>query len=116
MAKSIRFVREVFCHDEYADTRPDKAHITVSPELAKRILTLAQAVKKLNVYKVVEFDYTPKWKEQGVKDPDWHVDCVTLNVTNDDFFWDGYIKHTNIAIESANITLAELKKKMGRAG
>lgn len=116
MAKSIRFVREVRCGDEYADVRPDKAHITVSPELAKRILSLAKEVKRLGVYKVVEFDYTPDWKEQGVKEPDWSIDCVTLNVTDEGFFWDAYIKHTNILLETERVTLADLKKKMRGAG
>lgn len=106
-----KFIREVHCCDEYCDTRPDKVVIAIDERLAQRILKLARQVKRLDVYKIVQFDYTPDWKETGVKNPDWHVDCVTLDVTNDNFHWSSYIKHTNILLETEGISIKDLIKK-----
>ena len=106
-----RFIRKVTTSNEYVDSRPDKATIDIDERLAKRILRLARQVKRLGVYKISEFDYTPDYLETGVKNPDWHVDCVILEVSDDHFHWSALIKHTNIELLTQAIYIKELLKK-----
>jgi hypothetical protein len=108
--KTKRFVRTVYTTDDCYDNHPDKAYITIHETLAKRILRFNKEVLRLKAYKMVEFNYTVKWKETGVKEPDWRVDCCTLNVSDIDFRWDCYLKDTNILLETDSISIANLRK------
>jgi len=36
------------------------------------------------------------------------MECNTLNVTDDDFFWSGYYKHTDVRWETDTVRLAVL--------
>jgi hypothetical protein len=106
-----RFIREVTTSHEFCDTRPDQATIDIDERLAKRILRLNKAVKRLGVYQITEFDYTPDWAETGIKEPDWRVDCSILEVSDDHFHWSALIKHTNIELLTNAIYIKELLKK-----
>ena len=110
-AKTARFFRDVYCNDEYTDSRPDKATIVIDERLARRILKFARLVKRLGVYQIQEFDYTPDWYESGVQEPDWRLDCVTLDVADDHFKWTGLIKHTSIEVSTNAIYIKDLLKK-----
>lgn len=110
-SKTVRFTRNVNCNDDYTDTRPDKVVIPVDENFATRILQLAKTVERLGVYQIVDFDYTPNWKQSGVKEPDWTVDCVTIHVMDDCFNYTALIKHTNIELISERVYLADLRKR-----
>ena len=112
-------ILDVSIYNEYA-TGPEVAVIQIGNELATRILRLAEAVKQLGVYKVSLFDYTPEYfvrdheseDENAYKEPDdpceCRVECVTLNVTDSDFFWSGILKHTDIRFETDSVPLTDL--------
>ena len=106
-----RFKRNVFCNDEYCDTRPDKVTIDIDEKLARRILRLNKAVIRLGVYQIQEFNYTPDFREAGVKVPDWRLDCVILEVSDCIFRWTALIKHTSIEVFIDGISITELLKK-----
>ena len=109
MAKSIRFVRNVISESDYDET-PDKAYISLDENLVKRILMLSRKAKKLGVYKITEFDYTPTFR------PDTRLEYLCLNVMADGFFWDGCIKHTSVSLETDYITIEDLKAKIALKG
>lgn len=104
MAKTIRFVREVRTVSDYGEI-PERAYITLDVGQVKRILRLSEQVRKLGVYKIVEFDYTPTFR------PDARIEYLCLNVTEDGFFWDGGIKHTSVMFETKEISIEELRGK-----
>ncbi|MDA8430559.1 MAG: hypothetical protein M0T70_15000 [Geobacteraceae bacterium] len=43
-----------------------------------------------------------------LKEFEGRMECNTLNVTDDDFFWSGYYKHTDIRWETDTVRLAVL--------
>jgi len=110
-AKTARFIREVTTGHEFCDSRPDKATVTIDERFAKRILRLAKLVKRLGVYQITEFNYTPDFYETGVKEPGWTLDCVILEVSDDHFHWSALIKHTSIEVLTTAIYIKDLLKK-----
>jgi hypothetical protein len=112
-------ILDISISNEFA-TGPDVAVVQICDGLAARIIKLAEAVKQLGVYKVSLFDYTPDYfvrdyeseDENAYKEPEdpnsCRVECVTLNVTDSDFFWSGILKHTDTRFETASVPLAEL--------
>lgn len=117
---------EVYVYDEYIDTRPERAEITITPKLIERVLELSDAVKNVKAFQIQEIDYSPDWlcekyekDDDGTGDPEYvewedgSMDTVMLNVSDDDFRWKGWIKHTNILVETESIFISnmlELKK------
>jgi len=111
MTLKAKFIRGVSCMDEYCDNRPDKVTIEIDERRARRILRYSRLVKRLGVYQITEFDYTPHFRETGVRKPDWSVDCVILEVSNDHFHWLALIKHSSIELLTQAITIKSLLKK-----
>ena len=117
----LEMVLDVSIYNEYA-TGPEVAIVQISDVLAARILKLAEAVKQLGVYKVSLFDYTPDYfvrdyeseVENAYKEPDdpcdCRVECVTLNVTDSDFYWSGILKHRDIRFETDSVPLTDLMR------
>jgi len=112
-------ILDVSIYNEYA-TGPEVAVVQIDDELAARIVKLAEAVRQLGVYKLSMFDYTPDYfvrdheseDENAYEEPedpyDCRVECVTLNVTDSDFFWSGILKHTDIRFETDSVPLTDL--------
>jgi len=105
------FKRKIMCSDDYYN-HPDTMTVDISKEDAERILMLSKEVKRLKIYKIVDFDYSPEFSKSGVDDPDWRMDCVTINITDREFFYRANIKHTNVDVESEGIRIVTLKKRM----
>jgi hypothetical protein len=118
----IKKILEVHIGSEF-DHGPEVAVVEITTTLDARIRQLAAAAKVLGVYKVSEFnsspdfflrDYdavendgpiayrTPEDEEEGNT---CRAECVTLNVTADDYYWSGYVKHTNIRWETDTVPL-----------
>lgn len=109
----VKRILDISVYDEYLDEKPSSAEIVITPEFVERVKELNEAVKKLEVYKIVEFDYRPDWfyEDENEKIVPWEegtIDTVMLNVSSDDIMWSGYIKHTSILIETGSISLSEL--------
>ena len=114
-------ILDVSIYNEYA-TGPEVAVVQIDDELAARIVKLAEAVRQLGVYKLSMFDYTPDYfvrdheseDENAYKEPEdpceCRVECVTLNVTDSDFFWSGILKHSDIRFETDSVPLTDLMR------
>jgi len=91
---------------------PDAAEIVITMEFIERVLQLRKAIMELKVYKIAEFDYTPKYlTEDGnnnYKSWDGRMDTVMLNVTEESIYWSSYIKNTSARTETLSIKLSEL--------
>jgi hypothetical protein len=94
---------------------PVLAVIDITPELAERIRALAHVVTDLNVYKIEELNYAPEWysdfeetDDEPVPGAPVQVDCVTLNVTNEEYWWEAYLPDTQITCRTDTLTIADL--------
>jgi len=118
----IKKILEVHIGSEF-DHGPEVAVVEITSTLDARIRQLAAAAKVLGVYKVSEFNCFPDFflrdydaeEEDGpiaYRTPEYEdeenacrVECVTLNVTADDYYWSGYVKHTNVRWETDTVPL-----------
>lgn len=108
---------------------PEVAVVEITPALDARIRQLAAAARALGVYKIAEFDSSPDiflrdyeaeeddgtiaYREPADEEEEkaCRVECVTLNVTPGDYFWSGYVKHTDIRWETDTIPLEAIEKE-----
>jgi hypothetical protein len=109
--KPVKFTRNVFCTDDYA-SYPSKAIITLTKEDATRILELSGEVNRLGVYNIscaasgmIHFC----GKDSDLDEP-WRMDYKTLNVADDDFYFEADI-HNSCEVSTAFISIKDLKRK-----
>jgi hypothetical protein len=89
------------------------AQITVGRELATEILRLAQIVKSNGLYRVEKFSYNTGWvNAQGAEEL---TDSDCLNVSESQFWWTAYIKHTSSGVGTEKIEIADLAAHYGIA-
>lgn len=97
----------------------DFAVIELNEARINRIRKLSAVVRDLEVYRISEFsndcefmvaDYEADLENRkfAMKEFEGRTECNTLNVTNNDFFWSGYYKHTSVRWESASVPLTAL--------
>ena len=114
-----RLIIPVRDHSEYFTDNADYVVIDLDVMLMARIRTLAAAVRDLRVYKVVEFNYagdfmTADWDAEpddgkvALKEFEGGMECNTLNVTDSNFFWSGFYKHTDVRWETDSVPLTAL--------
>ena len=119
-------ILEVYIGSEF-DHGPEVAVVEITSTLDARIRQLAAAAKVLGVYKISEFDASPAFflrnydaegddgsiayrtPEDEDEENACRAECVTLNVTNDDYYWSGYVKHTNVRWETDTVPLKPVK-------
>ncbi len=122
----IQKILEVHIGSEF-DHGPEVAVVEITSTLEARIRQLAAAAKVLGVYKVSEFngsldfflrDYDAEEEDGPIayrtpEDEDeenaCRVECVTLNVTANDYYWSGYVKHTNVRWETETVPLGPVE-------
>lgn len=99
----------------------DYAVIELIAERINRIRNLSAVVRELDVYSISEFNYDcefavadyegdPENGKVPTKQFEGRMECTTLNVTDCNFFWTGYYKHTSIRWESESVPLSALGK------
>lgn len=103
---TTRFRVGVHAVSDHLDDHPEEVSVTLSRRDAARILYLAKEVKRLGLYKVVEWDGTPNWEKDG-----FQPECQALNVTEEYFYYDCFPKHCNIAVETNTIDLKKLRER-----
>lgn len=114
-----RLIIPVHDNSEFFSDNADYAIIDLDAATIERIKALSAAVRYLKVYKVSEFDndcdfMTADWDAEpdngkvALKEFEGRMECNTLNVTDDDFFWSGYYKHSDIRWETDTVRLAVL--------
>lgn len=107
-------VVEAHIESESADDF-DHARINIYRGLAKRILHLAAIARHEDVAFIHDWNYDPELlkadyeDEDKLKEVEVSIDTEQLVVTKDDFWWEGYIKHTDIHWSTDRITLEELR-------
>jgi len=100
----------------------DYAVIELNPDRIDRIRKLSVVVRQMKVYRISEFNYDcefmvadyeadPEHGKVALKEFEGRTECNTLNVTDNDFFWSGYYKHTSVRWESASVSLKVLKEE-----
>lgn len=105
--------------NEFYDKTADHAVIELSHKAIAHIKQLAEAVKSLRVYKITEFynicDFTvTDWEadpDNGkipMKEFEGATELVTLNVTDDGFYWTGLYKHTDVRWSTETVPLTAL--------
>jgi hypothetical protein len=119
-------ILEIHVGSEF-DRGPEVAVVEITEKLTARIRQLALAAKALGVYKIAEFDCSPDfylrddeveedgpiaYREPADEDEEkaCRTECVTLNVTPEDYFWSGLVKHTSIRWETEPVSLSEPNK------
>lgn len=124
--KFFSYLIKVHILDENCDEGPTHAIIYFTPAYIKRILHLSHVVAKLKAAYIADYDNSPDWLTLDESSDDmegiyikakelseWdggRIDCVHLSVFNDTLSWKGYIKHTNILIETESINISNLKQ------
>lgn len=119
----MKKILEIHINNEFVEG-PEVAVIEIDDKLQSRIQQLASAAKILDVYSVREFNgypelfmrdhdneeetIIPRPPEDGDEEMTCRVECVTLNVTSSDFYWSGYVKHTDIRFETETVSLNDL--------
>lgn len=83
---------------------PTSALVLLTPAQRARIRQLAQAVAELDCFCVEEFNYAPDWFGTD----DTRIDTCRLVVTREDFWWEGMLKHTSVAIQTDRTAVADL--------
>jgi len=116
-----KLILKVSTNNDFYDNSADYAVIELDDSVIAEIKKLAQAVRELNIYKAVKFDYSPKmrvvdWEIEAMEDGlealadfDGRTECDCLNVTDTSFFWSGFYKHTNVRWETSLVEIAELE-------
>lgn len=90
--------------------------------MAKQIRLMRDAVKSCKCYSMEMFDYVPDFMvpvdrdeevEDGqipiLKEWDGRIECECLVVKNDEFFWNGLFKHTDVRYETEAISIKEIR-------
>ena len=114
-----RLIIPVHDNSEFFSDNADYATIDLDATFIERIKSLAAAVRDLKVYKVSEFSnccdfMTADWDAEPdngkvfLKEFEGRMECNTLNVTDDDFFWSGYYKHTDVRWETDTVLIKSL--------
>jgi hypothetical protein len=61
-------------------------------------------------FMAADYEADPENGKVALKEFEGRTECNTLNVTDNDFFWSGYYKHTSVRWESASVSLEVLKE------
>jgi hypothetical protein len=123
MASSTTYRTAVRSGDEFADI-PAVAEFTVDQETAQEIIRLAGIVKSNGLYKVEKFDcracylrydseHDPEDAEDAGEANEIRTEADRLNVSDTEFWFSGYIKHTAVEIESEQQQIDDLCKHLG---
>ena len=108
-------------NSEFFAEAADYAVIELSAESSDRIRKLSVVVRQMKVYRISEFNYDcdfmvadyeadPENGKVAMREFEGRMECNTLNVTDNNFFWSGYYKHTSVRWESASVPLSVLKE------
>jgi hypothetical protein len=122
----IVYTLQVITNNEYADEYPTHARVVLDDKLIKRICILSDTARKLNVYKICDWDTTPDYLNNENEDEEmreWEgtietnlvevqcgIETNLVEVQCGIVHWSGYIKHTNIMIETSSIDIREIKE------
>jgi len=119
MEKSKTFRTEVRCGNDYYNDIPTIVEFSIDDATAADIIRLAEIVKTNGLYKIEKFDYRAKYlKYDPEQDPEeaklageeneFRTEADVLNVTDTEFWFSAYIRHTDIEVLSEQLGIQEL--------
>jgi hypothetical protein len=119
MDSSKTFCTEVRCGNDYYNDVPSVVKFSIDESTAAEIIRLAAIVKSNGLYKVEKFDYRATYlkydPEQDAEDAklageenEFRTEADVLNVSDREFWFSAYIKHTDIDIESEEQRIDDL--------
>jgi hypothetical protein len=123
MEKSKAFRTEVRCGNDYNDI-PSLVEFCIDEATAAGIIRLAGIVTANGLYKVEKFDYRAKYlKYDPEQDPEeaklageeneFRTEADLLNVSDTEFWFSAYIKHTDIEVLSEQERIDDLATHFG---
>jgi hypothetical protein len=121
MEKSKTFRTEVRCGADNYNDIPTVVAFSIDQTDAAEIIRLAGIVKTNNLYKIEKFDYRAQYlKYDPEQDPEeaklageeneFRTEADVLNVSDSEFWFSSYIKHTDIEISSEQQLIDDLAK------
>jgi hypothetical protein len=85
---------------------PVRAEVTVDETRLARLARLAQAA---DVAFIEDWDYGVQWIfEDEDENEDYHIDAPRLVVSRSGFWYAGYIKHTDVRVETSEVPFSSL--------
>lgn len=106
-----KYVSNVRSDDEYADI-PSKARFTIYADDAREIIKLAGVVQEHGLFKVVKFDYRVVYATGEKSEP---TDTGRLIVSDTEFWFAAYIKHTTTEILTERFRINDMAKHFNLA-
>ena len=114
-----RLIIPMHDNSEFFSDNADYAVIDLDATLIERIKKLAVVVRQMKAYKISECNHTcdfrtadwdaePDNGKVAMKEFEGRMECSTLNVTDSDFFWSGYYKHTDVRWETDTVLIKSL--------
>ena len=104
----------IYSNDEFSNI--SNAHDDKDPVVRVNILPLTQRIRNMrtlcrdhDLSQVSIWCYAPEWKELLMDDCIIHPDVAELTVTNEEFFFTCYVKHTTIQLTTQFKKVSELK-------
>lgn len=114
VAREKRYETDVRSDSDY-DELPTKVRFVLSEADAQEIVRLSALVAANGLHKVEKFDCRASWLEGD--DPDAFIEARleadALNVSENDFWFSGYLKHADVEVLSERQRVSELKEWLG---
>jgi hypothetical protein len=121
MENSKAFRTEVRCGNDHYNDIPALVAFSIDEAAAAEIIRLAEMVKANGLYKIEKFDYRaqylkydpeqdPQEAELAGEENEFRTEADVLNITDTEFWFSGYIKHTDIEILSEQQRIDDLAK------
>jgi hypothetical protein len=122
MQNSKTFRTEVRCGNDHYNDIPALVAFSIDEAAAAEIIRLAEMVKANGLYKIEKFDYRaqylkydpeqdPQEAELAGEENEFRTEADVLNITDTEFWFSGYIKHTDIEILSEQQRIDDLAKQ-----
>ena len=115
------FRTEVRCGNENYNDIPSVVKFSIDEAAAAEIIRLASIVTANGLYKIEKFDYRARYlKYDPEQDPEdaelareeneFRTEADVLNVSDTEFWFSAYIRHTDIEVVSEQQRIDELAK------
>jgi hypothetical protein len=122
MDNSTTFRTEVRCGNDHYNDVPTVVEFIIEEATAAEIIRLAAIVNTNGLYKVERFDYrarylkfdpkeNPEDAELAGEDNEFRTEADVLNVSDTEFWFSAYIKHTDIEVLSEQLRIDDLAQR-----
>jgi len=122
MDNSTTFRTEARCGNDHYNDVPTVVEFIIEEATAAEIIRLAAIVNTNGLYKVERFDYrarylkfdpkeNPEDAELAGEDNEFRTEADVLNVSDTEFWFSAYIKHTDIEVLSEQLRIDDLAQR-----